>query len=47
MYGLAVGGQAGVKRVLRALLADLDANMSLLGGTSVADLDRSWLSRAP
>jgi lactate 2-monooxygenase len=47
MYGLAVGGQAGVERVLRSLLADLDANMSLLGAASVAELDRSWLSRAP
>jgi isopentenyl diphosphate isomerase/L-lactate dehydrogenase-like FMN-dependent dehydrogenase len=43
LYGLAVGGEAGVARVLQLLRADLNRTMRLLGCPSVADLDRSWV----
>ena len=47
MYGLAVGGQAGVERVIRVLAADLDVTLSLIGAHSVRELDRTWVERAP
>lgn len=47
MYGLAVGGQAGVERVVRQLWAEVDTNLSLLGARSLRELDRSWISEAP
>jgi isopentenyl diphosphate isomerase/L-lactate dehydrogenase-like FMN-dependent dehydrogenase len=43
MYGLAAGGQAGVERVLDLMLAEMDAALALLGCTSIAELDRSFL----
>ena len=43
LYGLAVGGAAGVGDVLRILRADLDRTMRLLGCPAVADLDPSWV----
>jgi L-lactate dehydrogenase (cytochrome) len=43
LYGLAVGGEAGVARVLQLLRADLNRTMRLLGCPSVADLDRTWV----
>lgn len=43
LYGLAVGGEPGVAKVLRILRRDLDRTMRLLGCPSVADLDRSWV----
>jgi L-lactate dehydrogenase (cytochrome) len=38
MYGLAVGGEEGVERVLRAFLADLDLALALSGHRSPAEL---------
>ena len=38
VYGLAMGGQDGVRHVLRSLLADLDLTMALSGHRSIAEL---------
>ncbi|MET0812121.1 MAG: alpha-hydroxy-acid oxidizing protein [Microbacterium sp.] len=45
-YGLAIAGEAGVREVLRNLLAELDITLGLSGGTTIADLDRSVLREA-
>ena len=42
-WGLALGGEAGVRQVLRSFLADLDLSMALAGMTSIADIDRDCL----
>jgi 4-hydroxymandelate oxidase len=47
LWGLAVGGEEGVCRVLELLLADLDTALALAGAPRVAELDRSWVQRAP
>jgi len=47
VYGLAVGGQAGVERVIKQMWAEVDTNLSLLGAHSVRELDRSWVTEAP
>jgi lactate 2-monooxygenase len=39
MYGLALGGQAGVEQVLRGLLAELDLTLALSGYTTISELD--------
>ncbi len=44
-YALAVGGQRAVEELLQNLMAELDLNLALLGAHSVAELDRSWLTR--
>ena len=46
VYGLGLGGEEGVRHVLRSLLAELDLTMALSGASSVADLDPSVLRRA-
>jgi lactate 2-monooxygenase len=46
VWGLALGGQAGVEHVLRCLLAELDLTMALSGVTSLAQLTRDTLVRA-
>jgi lactate 2-monooxygenase len=38
MYGLALGGEEGVRRVLRAFLADLDLSLALSGHRTPAEL---------
>jgi isopentenyl diphosphate isomerase/L-lactate dehydrogenase-like FMN-dependent dehydrogenase len=38
LYGLAAGGEAGVRRVLEVLLAEIDLTLALLGAASPADL---------
>ena len=43
LWGLAVGGEAGVAHVLGLLRAELDLAMGLLGARRVSDLDRSRL----
>jgi isopentenyl diphosphate isomerase/L-lactate dehydrogenase-like FMN-dependent dehydrogenase len=43
IYGLGLGGEAGVRHVLRGLLAELDLTMALSGQTRPADLDASVL----
>jgi isopentenyl diphosphate isomerase/L-lactate dehydrogenase-like FMN-dependent dehydrogenase len=45
LYGLALGGQAGVEHVLRCLLAELDLALSLAGCPNVADLSPDLLQR--
>jgi isopentenyl diphosphate isomerase/L-lactate dehydrogenase-like FMN-dependent dehydrogenase len=44
-YGLAHGGQDGVRHVLRSLLADLDLAMALSGHRSVEELTSDSLAR--
>ncbi len=46
VWGLALGGQAGVEYVLRCLLAELDLTMALSGCTEIAHVQRSVLRRA-
>lgn len=43
LYGLAVGGEAGVERVLALLRAEIDRTLALVGVPRAADLDRSAL----
>jgi isopentenyl diphosphate isomerase/L-lactate dehydrogenase-like FMN-dependent dehydrogenase len=43
LYGLAVGGEAGVRQVLKVLRAELERTLRLIGCASVADLDASWV----
>lgn len=45
MYGLAVGGQQGVEKVLQHMIADLDITLGLVGERSVRELDSSILTR--
>jgi 4-hydroxymandelate oxidase len=47
LWGLAVGGEEGVRRVLELLLAELDTALALVGAPRAAELDRSWVQRAP
>lgn len=42
-YGLAAAGEAGVTRALEILRADVERTLKLLGCTSVAALDRSYV----
>jgi lactate 2-monooxygenase len=46
MWGLALGGQAGVEHVLRCLLAELDLTLALSGYTEIAQVDGSAVRRA-
>lgn len=41
LFGLAVGGQAGVSRVLEILRAEIEQTMALAGCVTVADIDSS------
>ncbi|MBX6349984.1 MAG: alpha-hydroxy-acid oxidizing protein [Clostridia bacterium] len=41
LYAMAVAGEAGVRRLLRNLLADLDLTLGLAGRARIADVDRS------
>jgi L-lactate dehydrogenase (cytochrome) len=45
IYGLALDGQAGVERVMRTLLAELDRTLARNGYRSHKDLSRSSLAR--
>jgi L-lactate dehydrogenase (cytochrome) len=46
VWGLAVGGQAGVERALDLLEQEIVRTMTLLGCPSVAELDQEWVARA-
>jgi isopentenyl diphosphate isomerase/L-lactate dehydrogenase-like FMN-dependent dehydrogenase len=46
VYGLALAGPAGVREVLRHMLAELDLTMALTGCASVADITPELLTRA-
>jgi lactate 2-monooxygenase len=45
VYGLALGGEAGVRHVLRTFLADLDLQLGLSGHASVSELSPASLVR--
>ena len=45
VYGLGVGGEDGVRHVLRSLLAELDLTMALAGCRSIPDLGPQVLAR--
>src|SRR4029453_8568897 len=47
IYGLGLGGQAGVEHVLRCLLAELDVTMALTGHRRFADLSPDVVGDAP
>ena len=47
LWGLAVGGEEGVRRVLELLLAELDTALALAGAPRAAELDRSWIQPGP
>jgi lactate 2-monooxygenase len=47
IYGLGLGGQAGVEHVLRCLLGELDVTMALAGRPTLADLDADVLVANP
>jgi lactate 2-monooxygenase len=46
LYGLAVAGRAGVERVLETLHGEIDSALALVGGSSVQDVDRSFVTAA-
>jgi isopentenyl diphosphate isomerase/L-lactate dehydrogenase-like FMN-dependent dehydrogenase len=43
-YALAVGGRQGVEAVLLQLAAETDVTLALVGGTSVRELDSTWIA---
>ena len=43
VYGLGLGGEAGVRHVLRSLLAEIDLTMALCGRRSVSEVDATLL----
>ena len=45
VYGLAVGGEAGVEHVLRSLIAEVDNVLGILGARSPAELDPTFVAR--
>lgn len=47
IWGLSIMGEAGVRHVLKGLLADLDILMNVAGIRSIADIDRSLLESFP
>jgi isopentenyl diphosphate isomerase/L-lactate dehydrogenase-like FMN-dependent dehydrogenase len=47
VYGLALGGQEGVRHVLRCLLADLDLGLALSGHRAAAELGPADLAGVP
>lgn len=47
VWGLALGGQDGVKAVVRSLLADTDLTLAGCGKSAIADVDRDLLIAAP
>ncbi|MBA3585655.1 MAG: alpha-hydroxy-acid oxidizing protein [Gemmatimonadetes bacterium] len=44
IYGLAVGGQAGVEHVLRTMMAEIDHALALVGARSTREVDRTYIS---
>jgi len=43
-YGLAVGGEEGVRAVLEQFAAETDLTLALLGAHGVAELDPTWIA---
>jgi isopentenyl diphosphate isomerase/L-lactate dehydrogenase-like FMN-dependent dehydrogenase len=46
VWGLGLGGEDGVRHVLRSILAEMDLSMALSGLRSIAEIDRSLLERS-
>jgi isopentenyl diphosphate isomerase/L-lactate dehydrogenase-like FMN-dependent dehydrogenase len=44
VYGLAVGGQAGVEAVPQQLAAETDLTLALIGGVIARELDAAWIA---
>jgi lactate 2-monooxygenase len=47
LWGLALGGEDGVRAVLRTLLAELDLTLALSGHPTVKEIGRDSLARSP
>jgi lactate 2-monooxygenase len=47
LYGLAVGGEAGVAEVLRVLAEEVDLALGLVGARGAGRVDRSFVTEAP
>jgi isopentenyl diphosphate isomerase/L-lactate dehydrogenase-like FMN-dependent dehydrogenase len=47
IYGLGIAGEAGVRHVLRCLLAELELSMALAGCATVADIGPELLTQIP
>lgn len=47
LYGLAAGGEAGVRRVIELFRAELTRTMTLLGRGAIGEIDRSCVEAAP
>jgi isopentenyl diphosphate isomerase/L-lactate dehydrogenase-like FMN-dependent dehydrogenase len=47
VWGLALGGEAGVRHSVRSILADFDLTLALSGHRSIADVTPDSLSRTP
>ena len=45
VYGLGIGGEDGVRHVLRSLMAEFDLTMALAGCRSISDLGPQVLAR--
>jgi isopentenyl diphosphate isomerase/L-lactate dehydrogenase-like FMN-dependent dehydrogenase len=44
VYGLAVGGQAGVEAMLQQLAAETDLTLALIGDVIARELDAAWIA---
>ena len=42
-YGLAVGGEEGVRAVLEQFAAETDLTLALVGAHTMDELDRGWI----
>jgi L-lactate dehydrogenase (cytochrome) len=47
IYGLGLAGEAGVRHVVRSLLAELELSMALAGCKSLSDIGPELLTRIP
>ncbi len=46
LYGLAAGGEDGVRRALEIITSEIKRDMALLGARSIAEIDRSMVVKA-
>jgi lactate 2-monooxygenase len=44
VYALAVGGEAGVAALIQQLAAETDLTLALIGASSTAELDSTWIA---
>lgn len=47
VYGLAIAGEAGVREVIRNVIAEMDLSLGLIGCAAIADLGPDCLAEAP